>query len=47
MSRWILEKAARRKRRTGFAAIKFLVEILRSEGAAQNSSSKEDSEDSG
>jgi hypothetical protein len=42
-----MEKAARRKRRTGFAASKFLVEILHSEGAAQNSSSKEESENSG
>jgi hypothetical protein len=40
----ILEKAARRRHRTEFAASEFVVEILRSEGAAQNSSSREENE---
>ncbi|KAJ7802066.1 hypothetical protein B0H14DRAFT_2614696 [Mycena olivaceomarginata] len=40
----ILEKAARRRPRTEFAASKFVVEILSSEGAAQNSSLREENE---
>ncbi|KAJ7853475.1 hypothetical protein B0H14DRAFT_2580335 [Mycena olivaceomarginata] len=39
-----LKRTARRRHRTEFAASKFVVEILRSEGAAQNSSSREESE---